>query len=98
MISDNVDVIFTAAGGSGPPALLYASNATTPSGDPVYVIGVDTDQYYDIMSSLPLLQRSRMITSALKRVDVAVSYCINEMVAGTYQGGKVRTSDTSNGG
>ena len=98
MISDNVDVIFTAAGGAGSPALLYASNVTTRAGDPVYVIGVDNDQYYDLFATLPFNQRSRMITSSMKRLDVAVSMCISELVLGSFHGGKVRTFDTSNGG
>ena len=63
------DIIFQVAGGCGVGALDAAN------GSNVYGIGVDADQGYLYPS---------VITSALKRVDVAVYDTINSTVSGSY--------------
>jgi basic membrane protein A len=77
------DVIFQVAGGSG----LGVLNAAQESGK--YAIGVDIDQYNLYKTSNPAMA-NQIITSAVKKVDVAVAAAIkravnNELPWGTHE-------------
>ncbi len=76
--ADGVDVIYTAAGGSGAGTIEAAVEAEK------WAIGVDSDQYLTASSDE---QRARILTSMLKRVDVAVFETIKAVQAGDTAGG-----------
>ena len=75
MISNGADVIYAAAGGSG----LGMFQAVTEAGEGHWAIGVDSDQY-----NVPSLAEYKdfILTSMLKRVDVAVFDVIKGVVDG----------------
>jgi basic membrane protein A and related proteins len=75
------DVIYSAAGGSGLGAFEAAAEAGAP-GD-VWAIGVDSDQY-ELVS--PEIQ-PYILTSMLKKVDVATFETIKAFAEGTFTGG-----------
>lgn len=77
MIDKGVDVIYSAAGGSGAGNFAAAADAAA-AGKKVWTIGVDSDQYVTASSA----QKKNMLTSMLKRVDNAVYDVVAEAVAG----------------
>lgn len=77
MIDQGADVIYAAAGGSG-KGLFEAAVAASAAGKKVWTIGVDSDQY---LTATPDEQKN-MLTSMLKRVDVAVFDTIQAAVNG----------------
>ncbi len=82
-IAQGSDVVFQVAGGCG----LGALNAAHSKG--VWGIGVDADQAY---------LGPYILTSAEKKVDVAVYTAIKDVVAGKSIGGGVSVFDATNGG
>lgn len=78
MFEDGADVIYHAAGGSG-GGLFEAAYSL---GD-VWAIGVDSDQYLTVDAP----QNERILTSMLKKVDVAVYAAIEAFVNGDHSGG-----------
>ena len=77
MYSDNIDVIYHAAGLSGSGVI----EAAAETGN--FAIGVDSDQNY--------LAPGHVLTSMLKRVDVSVYQTIRDVVQGDFEGGTVKT-------
>ena len=75
--ADGADVIYTAAGGSGQGTIEAAVESDA------WAIGVDSDQY---LTATPE-QQAHILTSMLKRVDVAVFETIKAAQAGTLEGG-----------
>ena len=84
MITKGADVIYQAAGGTG----IGVMNACDEEG--IWGIGVDTDQAV-------VLGNDHIITSAMKRVDIASQDISKAVKAGTYAAG-VHMYDLSNGG
>ena len=82
------DVIFHAAGGSG--GGLFEAAQAVPN---VWAIGTDSDQY---LTADPAVQ-SRILTSMIKRVDVAVFNAIKAFTEGSLESG-VQRFDLSNDG
>jgi len=83
MITHGADVIYHAAGGTG-MGVIEACNE-----EGIWAIGVDTDQ--------SILAPDHVITSAMKRVDVASQDISKAVQAGTFAAG-VHMYDLSNGG
>ena len=83
MVTNGADIMFHAAGGTGVGVIDGCKEAG------IYAIGVDSDQSY--------LAPDTIITSAMKRVDVAVETVCKEAIDGTVKGG-VETYELSNGG
>lgn len=83
MITEGADIVYHAAGGTG----LGVIEAAQESG--IKAIGVDTDQ-----SSLA---EGTVITSALKRVDVASYEVAKEVLEGTFEAG-LKVFDLASGG
>jgi len=77
MIDAGADVIYAAAGGSG-KGLFEAAVAAAAAGKKVWTIGVDSDQYLTASAD----EKKNMLTSMLKRVDVAVFDAIQAAVKG----------------
>jgi len=85
----NGDVMFAAAGGLGSASILYAAQKTNPP----YVIGVDMDEYYTTFKNGTEPGKDRLLTSAMKRVDVAVFEAIKAAKEGKFVAGtKVLTA------
>ena len=77
------DIVYHAAGGSGAGLFEAASVASETSGSKVWAIGVDSDQYN---TADPAVQEF-ILTSMLKRVDVAVFEVIKSHIDGTVTAG-----------
>jgi basic membrane protein A len=86
MLDLDADVLFQVAGGSGQGVLEAACDAD------VYGIGVDIDQY---LSSPNVAQC--IVTSAEKKIVLAIKSAIERVADGTAVGGNV-TGDATNGG
>jgi basic membrane protein A and related proteins len=82
-ISQHSDVVFQVAGGCGLGALSAAKEKN------VWGVGVDADQSY---------LGSFILTSAVKKVDVAVFDTVKEIQAGTFKGGTTAFFTAQNSG
>jgi basic membrane protein A and related proteins len=82
MYEDGADVVYHAAGGTG-AGLFEAAKDHSDMANRVWAIGVDSDQY---LTADPAVQEF-ILTSMLKRVDVAVYTFIKAVVDGTFTGG-----------
>ncbi|MCU1380137.1 MAG: Membrane lipoprotein TmpC [Acidimicrobiales bacterium] len=87
------DVIYAAAGGSG-GGLFEAAKATSTAAAKHWAIGVDSDQYNLVDASL----KPFILTSMLKKVDVAVYQTVKAMVEGETVGGKETIFDLKSDG
>ncbi|MEM8619957.1 MAG: BMP family ABC transporter substrate-binding protein [Actinomycetota bacterium] len=78
---EGADIVYSAAGSSG----LGAFEAAVEAGEPgdVWAIGVDSDQYELVSAEI----QPYILTSMLKRVDVATFNTISSFVNGTFEGG-----------
>jgi basic membrane protein A len=88
MYENGADVVYAAAGASG-LGTLQATSEAGEAGD-VWFIGVDSDQYQLVDPAL----QPYVLTSMLKRVDVAVHSVIEAEVNGEFAAG-VQTFDLS---
>jgi basic membrane lipoprotein Med (substrate-binding protein (PBP1-ABC) superfamily) len=91
MINRGADAIFGAAGATGNGAILYS----TQHG--VWGIGVDSDQYESLFENGAVLGADKLLTSAMKRLDVAVYETIEDYLGGTFSSETV-TYDLAAGG
>ncbi|MCL6573328.1 MAG: BMP family ABC transporter substrate-binding protein, partial [Bacillus sp. (in: Bacteria)] len=94
MYNKGVNVIFTAAGGVGVGAISEAKTRAT-SGEKVWIIGVDTDQYAD---GIYKDDKSIILTSAVKKIDIATYDMIQADIEGKFPGGQTLTFDAKNDG
>ncbi|QJY46583.1 BMP family lipoprotein [Pseudonocardia broussonetiae] len=76
-LDGGADVVYHAAGGSGQGVFEAVAAATTPDA-PKFAIGVDSDQYNTVAAPV----NEVIMTSMLKRVDVAVFNYVNAVAAG----------------
>ncbi len=88
MYEDGADIIYHAAGGAGNGMFQAAKDFTEDEGSKVWGIGVDSDQYNTIGAVDPDLQEY-VLTSMLKRVDVAVFEILKAQQAGNFAAGPV---------
>jgi basic membrane protein A and related proteins len=91
--SAGADVIYAAAGGSG-GGLFEAARETSTADNKHWAIGVDSDQYELVDEPL----KEFILTSMLKKVDVAVYETIKAVVEGEEVGGKETIFDLSSDG
>jgi basic membrane protein A len=91
MYDGGADVVYHAAGGSG-TGLFEAAAATGRQGE-IWAIGVDSDQYL----TAPEAQQPYILTSMIKRVDVAVYETAKAEAEGNFEGG-VQTFDLARDG
>lgn len=80
MFESGADVVYHAAGGSGAGLFQAAKEFSEAGGSKVWAIGVDSDQY---LTADPDIQEY-ILTSMLKRVDVAVYSVIEAQVNGSF--------------
>ncbi len=94
MFDKGVQAIFCAAGGVGVGAINEAKARAT-AGKKVWIIGVDVDQYaegiYDGKNSI-------ILTSAMKRIDVAAFDMVKAELDGTFPGGQTLVFNAKNDG
>lgn len=81
MYQDGADVVYHAAGGSGAGLFEAAKETSDASGTKVWAIGVDSDQYQTAGDEVA----EYILTSMLKRVDVAVYSTIAKYIEGGQQ-------------
>lgn len=79
MLASGVDIVYAAAGASG-LGMFQAVKAAGGPGNNLWAIGVDSDQYN--MPSLVAV-RDVILTSMMKRVDIAVYDVIKSVAAGS---------------
>ncbi len=80
------DVIFAAAGQSGLGVFRAADTQSAVVGRDLQVIGVDNDQWFEV----PLEERSHVLTSIIKRGDLAAYELVEHMLSGGPPGVAVR--------
>ena len=85
------DVIFGAGGLTGSGAILGAAQSGA------WVIGVDQDEYLTTFNNGKAPGADRVLSSAMKRVDVAVYNAVKAAATGAFKGG-VQVSDMAGGG
>ncbi len=78
MYKSGIDVIYVAAGSTGNGAFIAAKESGKKPGQ-IYAIGVDSDQYQTISQANG---RDYILTSMLKKVDVATTNFIKAYVSG----------------
>jgi basic membrane protein A and related proteins len=83
LINDGCDVIYHAAGGVG-EGMFKAVKEANDSGKKVWAIGVDMDQSLTVPE-----YASVILTSMIKRVDVATYNVAKDVVNNSFQGGKI---------
>ena len=86
MYDSGIDVIYHAAGGTGAGLFAAAKESGKQPGD-IWAIGVDSDQYQTVK---PENGQAYILTSMLKRVDVATYTAIKAYAAGKPLSGESR--------
>jgi len=86
-------ILFHAAGGTG-NGMIQEARDRSSRGDICWAIGVDNDQYADGLYG----DKSAVLTSMVKRVDVAAHEVANMTMAGIFPGGQTLVFSTKNGG
>jgi len=86
MYEDGADIIYHAAGGAGNGMFAAAKEYSEDNGTKVWGIGVDSDQYNTIGTIDETLQEY-VLTSMLKRVDIAVFQILQDQANGTFEPG-----------
>ncbi|MEH7177154.1 BMP family protein [Neobacillus vireti] len=94
MYDRGVDVIFAAAGGVGVGAINEAKTRKK-AGDDIWIVGVDSDQYAD---GIYEGEKSAILTSAMKKLDVVTFDIIKRELDGNFPGGETLTYDAKNDG
>jgi basic membrane protein A len=93
MYANGIDVIYHAAGNSGIGLFEAARDYSVANTTHVWAIGVDYDQYLDAPADL----QPYILTSMIKRVDVATYDVIASQVDGSFAGGNQRWDLSRNG-
>jgi basic membrane protein A len=91
MFENGADIVYAAAGGSGDGMFAAAQEYSEANDTVVCGIGVDSDQILTLGAEL----EPYVMTSMLKRVDVAVYGTIGAYVSGELPGGTVEVFDLS---
>jgi basic membrane lipoprotein Med (substrate-binding protein (PBP1-ABC) superfamily) len=92
MIGEGANVIFGAGGATGSGAIRTAGERG------VYVIGVDQDEFVTTFGNGTAPGADKILTSVIKRVDVAVYEQIAAIVGGSFSGGGNAIYGAENGG
>ena len=93
MYDQGADIIYHAAGGSGAGLFEAAKSQSESSGSQVWAIGVDSDQYNTAGADF----QPYILTSMLKRVDVAVLEIATAQAEGTFTAGNTVYNLSSDG-
>jgi len=85
MLDDGADVIYHASGGSGTGMFQAIKDRSVADATKYWGIGVDSDQYNTVGADL----QEYVLTSMLKRVDVAVDAQVLSWINGSFKSGPV---------
>ncbi|PDW03818.1 BMP family ABC transporter substrate-binding protein [Candidatus Viridilinea mediisalina] len=91
-IGADADVIFGAGGPTGSGAIKAAAEQGA------FVIGVDQDEFVTTFSNGDAPGADRILSSAIKRVDVAVADAISNVINGTFEGNGIAVYDAAGDG
>lgn len=94
MYDKGVDVIFAAAGGVG-VGVINEAKSRASAGENVWVVGVDVDQYAE---GIYEGDKSVILTSAMKYIDVVAYEMIKAELEGKFPGGEILTYSAANDG
>lgn len=94
MYDRGVGVIFSAAGAVG-TGVIKEARERAQGGKPVWVVGVDVDQYDD---GLYNDTQSVVLTSAMKKISTATYDVIKDAVEGKFPGGQILSYSIQNDG
>jgi basic membrane protein A len=86
MYGEGADIIYAAAGLSGSGMFQAAKTVSDETGTKVWGIGVDSDQYNTVDPEV----QEYVLTSMIKRVDVAVYEITKAVIEGTFTAGETR--------
>ncbi len=78
MFDHGVDIIYVAAGQSGTGVIEAATERST-YGRPLWAIGVDSDQYYDVSAD----EQQHLLTSMYKRMEAGIRAVVDAHESGT---------------
>ncbi len=92
MYDRGVNVIFHAAGGTG-NGIIGEAKERASKGKDAWVVGVDSDQF---KAGIYSGEKSVILTSAMKRVDVAAFDAIQDQLNGNFKGGTVNLTAKDN--
>lgn len=95
LYDNGAKIVYQAAGGTG-SGVIAAAKERAEKGEEVFVVGVDRDQYEDGLYGDQT--KSVILTSMLKRVDVAAETVAKKELAGEKLGGQILTFDLQNDG
>jgi arabinogalactan oligomer/maltooligosaccharide transport system substrate-binding protein len=90
-IAEKADVIFGAGGPTGSGGIMGAA------AQGVWVIGVDQDEYLTTFGKGSVAGANKLLSSAMKRVDVAVYNAIKSAAMDTWAGGNVLFESKNDG-
>lgn len=92
MIGEGADVIFGAGGQTGSGAIKAAAEAGA------WAIGVDQDEFLTTFGNGEAPGSDRVLSSAIKRVDVAVATEIGKVIDGSFVGNGIEVFDAAGNG
>jgi basic membrane lipoprotein Med (substrate-binding protein (PBP1-ABC) superfamily) len=90
-IAEGADVIFGVGGQTGSGAVLGAAQ------DGAWAIGTEVDEYWTTFAGGATDGARRLLTSAVKRADVAVSAAVADVVLGRFRSGVAMFDAASDG-
>jgi basic membrane protein A len=93
-LGQGADVIYAAAGGSG-NGMFEAVKEANEGGTVTWAIGVDSDQASPDQAGVPAEVKPYILTSMIKRVDLAVYSAIESLVQDAWEPGGVQVFDLS---
>jgi basic membrane lipoprotein Med (substrate-binding protein (PBP1-ABC) superfamily) len=91
-IGEGADVIFGAGGPTGSGGIKRAAE------EGIFVVGVDQDEYFTTFGAGSTPGADKLISSAVKRVDLGVYDQILGAITGAFAGGNLYILDASSGG
>lgn len=94
MFDKGIDIIHHSSGGVG-VGVINEAKTRSENGEEVYVVGVDVDQYEEGRTSQ---DKSVILTSSMKRLEVAVSTHLEYWMNDEFKGGQVITMDITQDG
>jgi basic membrane lipoprotein Med (substrate-binding protein (PBP1-ABC) superfamily) len=92
LIGEGADVLFGAGGPTGSGGIKAAAEQG------IFVIGVDQDEYVTTFANGQAPGADRILSSAIKRVDVSVYDQIKAVIDGTFEGNGIALYEAANDG
>ncbi|WP_377641584.1 BMP family ABC transporter substrate-binding protein [Oryzobacter terrae] len=97
MVDGGADVVYTASGTAQLGALSTVTRLAEENRRDLWVIGADVDAYHDDRWQTSPRSREHVLTSTVKRFDVATRAAVDDFLAGRLEAGR-RVTDLADGG